>query len=238
MIQKYRILSWDSEFFGFIVARILPDKLDLKELKSILTDLKNRKASLAYWASNSKDGDLQKVAKTLGGFLTGEKIIYVANLKKISPSSLPLAIKIEEYEDKKPNKDLINLITRGGVYSRFYVDPKISRKQYEDLHKLWIVNSVKDNNIFITKDRNQIIGFVSLNEKDKRGNIDFIVVDESFRGKGVGTALLYQAHKWFISNGYNDVQAVTQKENVIASRMYAKCGYHIEKIERIYHFWL
>lgn len=235
---KYSILKWDSNFFGFTVAKIITDKLNFKDLKKILTDLKKRNVSLAYFASDSANKDLQKAAKSLGGFLTGQKITYILDLKSIPAKSSVSAVPVEEYDKVKPNNDLIRLILQGGVYSRFHVDPKISDKQYRDLFTLWISNSTKNNTIFVIKRNDRIVAFVSLNEKDKRGNFDFITVDKSFRGRGFGNALLYNAHKWFVSKGYDIAQAVTQRENVVACNVYEKHGYHIEKIENFYHFWM
>lgn len=238
MIQKYHILSWDSDFFGFPVAKIIPKKLNFKGLETILRALKKSNVSLVYWASDSADKKSQEAAKSLGGFLTGEKITYTLNLKTLPSISPSLTVRIEKYNEKKPNNDLLDLIVKGGVYSRFYVDPKISKKQYEELHKLWITNSVKDNDIFVIKEEEKIICFISLNEKNNRGNVDFIVIDPAYRRKGLGTALMNHAHNWFASNNYKLVQAETQKENVNACNMYEKLGYKKEKTEKNYHFWL
>jgi len=240
MISEYNILEWDSNFFGFNVAKIAPKKLDFAELRKILRNLKKRNVSLVYWGSDNTDKESQEAAKSLNGVPTGQKKTYILDLKVLNTTifSLPPDVQLEKYCKKEPNSDLINLIIQGGTYSRFYIDPKINKKQYEDLHKLWIANSVEKNNIFVINASNKIIGFVSLNEKDKRGNIDFIVVDETYRGKGLGTALMNHAHNWFVSKDYEIVQADTQQENINACNMYEKLGYHIEKIENFYHFWL
>ena len=41
---------------------------------------------------------------------------------------------------------------------------------------------------------------------------------EKHRGKGLATKLMNHAHIWFASNGYNLVQADTQKENLTPVR--------------------
>jgi len=237
-MSKFILLEWDTDVFGFAVAKIMPDRLSVGEMEIIFNDLKKRNVSLAYWASESRDKDSHSAAKSMGGFLTGQRITYVVDLRSMSTTFFSPAIQTKEYYEDKPNTDLTNLIFEGGVYSRFYTDPKITRKQYEDIHKLWIDNSVKNNTVFVIEENGRILGFVSLNTKNKRGNIDFIVVGRTFRGKGYGNALICAAHKWFISKGYDIVQAVTQKENAIACKMYERFGYHIEKIENFYHFWL
>jgi len=236
-MPEYAILGWDSEVFGFAVAKILPPKLNFLELEKFLDNLKKENVSLVYWVSDSKDADSQKAAMRLGGFLTGQKITYTLNLQSLPEGHLD-TVQLKEYDKDEPNSDLINLVLEGSTKSRFYIDPKISRQQYETLHKLWIKNSVKNNTLFIIEKDDRIIGFVSLNEKNGRGNIDFIVVDKLFAGKGYGRILMCNAHNWFISKGYATVQAVTQKENVIACKMYEKLGYKAENVESVYHFWL
>ena len=238
MTPEYNFLKWDSDFFGFKVAKILPKKINSTKLEKILCELKKRNVSLVYWSCDNFDKETQEAAQSLDGFLTGQKITYLLNLEQLSNTSTSTDIRIKIYNRKDPNSDLINLIIKGGKSSRFYIDPKISKKQYEDLQKLWITNSVKNNTIFVVKEKNQIISFVSLNEKNNRGNIDYIIVEEKHQGKGLGTSLMNHAHKWFISNGYKTVQADTQQENTKACNMYEKIGYNIEKIEKFYHFWL
>jgi ribosomal protein S18 acetylase RimI-like enzyme len=236
MKQKYEFLEWDSNFFDFKVAKIIDEKLNAVELEKILKELKKVNTKLVYWASNSDYEIPSEIAETFDVFLTGQRIVFIKNIHSadITKKSLPIT-KIKKYKKTKPDNDLIDLVINGSKYSRFYVDPKISQKQYEDLHKLWITNSVKNNTIFYCIEKDKIIAFISLNQKNKRGNIDFIVVNNAYRGKGLAKALLYQAHEWFSTNGFKTVQAVTQKENIAACKMYEKLGYTIEKTENFYH---
>jgi ribosomal protein S18 acetylase RimI-like enzyme len=240
-MKRYEILEWDSDFFGFSVARIVPDELDYNNLKEVLAEMKKEKVSLAYWASCRTDEYSRKMAEDLGGFLTEKKITYLIILESLNKKSLRFADMVEIYKDDKPNSDLEKLIIEGGVYSRFYVDPKISREKYEALHKLWIANSTNKSiakAVLIIRKHSRIVGFVSLGEKTGRGNIVYIAVDANIRGKGLGGALMNSAHSWFISNGYKYAQAETQEANIIACRMYEKFGYNIDKVQNFYHFWL
>jgi len=239
MKQNYELLNWDSNLFEFKVAKIIDNKLNVGELEKTLKELKKVKIRLVYWATDNKDKNLSRSLKIFNAFLTGQRIIYVKKIASPEISSKTQAsFKIGGYNKKRPENELIDLIIDGAKYSRFYVDPKITKKQYEDLHKIWITNSVKENKIFVIKENKKIIGFVSLNQKNNRGNIDFIVVNKRYRGKGLATALLNKAHDWFLINNYNQVQAVTQKENIASCKMYEKLGYKLEKTEEFYHFWI
>ena len=238
MNPEYNILDWDSYFFGFSVAKILSKELDINALVKILHELKEKKVKLVYWSSENTNKISKESIKSIGGLLTGKKVTLVKDLTTNSDISEKISRKIVKYSSIKPNTDLLKLIVQGGIYSRFYNDPKISKKQYEELHKLWMTNSVKNNTIFIIERNQNIIGFVSLNEKNNRGNIDFIVVDKKYRGKGLATDLMLHAHDWLLKKGYKKVQADTQENNISAINMYKKLGYELEKIQKVYHIWL
>ena len=45
-------LDWDSGFFGFKVARILPEELNHEQLQIILAGLTDNEVKLAYWSTN------------------------------------------------------------------------------------------------------------------------------------------------------------------------------------------
>jgi len=237
-MNGYDILKWDTDFFGFPVAKINMQNVDANELSNIIDDLKEKNVSLAYWSTNSNDVLSNKAAVSLNGFLTGEKVTYFLDLEYYKKKPVEEKTSVIEFKEEQPDKNLQNLIVEGGIFSRFYVDPKISNKQYEDLHRFWIANSVKNNTIFVIREDEKIIAFVSLNEKNNRGNIDFIVVDKHHRGKGFATKLMDHAHMWFASKNYKAVQADTQIENKNACNMYKKFGYKKEKTEKNYHFWL
>ena len=237
-MSGFEILKWDSDFFGFPVAKITAKDVNTVELKSLLKELKTLNVSLAYLAVDTRDVLSIEAAESLNGFFTGQKVTYVLNLECSKESTLSKSKEIKRFSEKKPDKDLFNLIVDGGTFSRFYADPKIKNKQYEELHKLWITNSAKNNTIFVIENNGKIIAFVSLNEKNNRGNIDFIVVDKKHRGKGLATKLMRHAHIWFGLNGYKTVQADTQIKNVNACKMYEKLGYKKEKAEKNYHFWI
>ncbi len=242
MRNTYQILRWDPDFFGFIVARIIPHRLTAGELEYTLALLKKQNVSLVYWASDPLDKESQRSAKLLGGFLADKKITYGIVLRNVSNACLQeVNANIEEYLEPLPNSALEALALKSGVFSRFNIDPRFSKEQYESLYKLWILNSVNKkiaDTVFVAKERDKIVGMVTVSKKNYRGHIGIIVVDENMRGKNLGVDLVSVAQKWFILQGCKIVQVVTQGDNVAGCRLYEKCGFHIEKTEHFYHFWL
>ncbi len=238
--EQFQLLKFDTKIFGFKVAKILPDKLPLAKLRDILTELKNQKVRLVFWQSKSSDQKSQKAAKKLGGFLSSEQVTYLLNLKKLA--SLPkTAAKIEIYRAKTPSASMKQLAVSIGALSRFGTDPKIPKKIFHRLYHAWIKNSVTGaaaDRVLVVRDKNKIIGMVTLSSKNGRGDIRLIAVDSKCRGKKLGTKLAYAALKYFIKKGYAKAQVVTQKANLPACHLYKKCGFRLEKIDNFYHFWL
>ncbi len=83
----------------------------------------------------------------------------------------------------------------------------------------------------------EIDGFVTLGQKNNRGDIGIIAVDGKQRGKGIGKSLMLSAEQWFANHGYTDMQVITQGGNEAACRLYESCGFTIEKTEYVYHIW-
>ena len=242
MRNIYQILRWDTNFFGFIVARIIPNRLTAGELKHTLFLLEKKNVSLVYWASDPLDEESQRSAKLFGGFFADKKITYEIDLRNVFNACLQeVNANIEEYLEPLPNFELEALALKCGVFSRFNLDPNFSKEQYESLYKLWILNSVNKkiaDTVFVTKKRDKIVGMVTAGRKNYCGYIGIIAVDENMRGEKVGLNLVGMAHKWFILKGCKTAQVVTQGDNIVGCRLYEKCGYHIKKIEHFYHFWL
>jgi dTDP-4-amino-4,6-dideoxy-D-galactose acyltransferase len=238
----YEMLEWDTDFFGFAVAKIIPHRLTAGELESILALLKKQNVCLAYWACDPSDRESQQSANSFGGFLADKKIIYGMNLRNAPEACFrKVETSIEEYLESLPNAALEALALESGVFSRFNVDPKIPKEQFESLYKLWILNSVNKkiaDAVFVARDRGKIFGMATVSTKNDCGHIGIIAVDKSMRRRHVGVDLVHTAQNWFVLQNSKTAQVVAQKDNVAACNLYEKCGFHIEKTEHFYHFWL
>jgi dTDP-4-amino-4,6-dideoxy-D-galactose acyltransferase len=237
---EYRILDWDSDFFGFSVARILPDQLDQSSLLEILDALKKAKVTLAYWAVDGKAPSSVEAGESAGGFLADIKVTYRLDLK--SPSSLvpPLEIPVERYLEKVPSQDLLDLAFLSGQYSRFHRDPRIPKEKFLQLYRLWIEKSVQGelaDSVLVFRDGPKIGGMVTLGREGDLGKIGLMAVSPPYQGKGIGLALLAAGRDWFRAQGLSLAHVVAQEANERACRFYEKAGYAQVHQEPIFHFW-
>jgi dTDP-4-amino-4,6-dideoxy-D-galactose acyltransferase len=239
--NRFRILEWDSRFFGMSVAAILPEILGHEDLAEVMALLEENGVRLAYWASDPGDGKSQRAAIDCRGTLVDRKITYVTSAGE---SPLPAggpAWPVETYNESFTNSDLENLAVQAGRYSRFRVDPRIPEEKFVEMYKTWIRKSVDRqiaDAVLVVRHMDRIVGMVTVGEKNGRGDIGLIAVDDGMRGKQVGAALVFAAQAWAFGRGWDSAQVVTQGENVAACRLYERCGYRIEQIRNVFHFWI
>ncbi len=127
-----------------------------------------------------------------------------------------------------------------GKYSRFKKDKKFSIKQFENLYKKWIDNSIDfgfADDILVYVEENKIIGFISYKIKNNEATIGLVAILPNHQGKGIGKKLLQVVENELIKNNIIILKIPTQKENLEACSFYEKRGYKIKQSIIIKHFW-
>ncbi|MES2141401.1 MAG: GNAT family N-acetyltransferase [Pseudomonadota bacterium] len=238
-MNNTQLLNWDSDILGISVAKILPSPLTTEKLALLLQELKSQRVKLVYWLVASEDIVSQKAAQHCAGFLADKKITYCVDLRTLSP--LPSARGVEIYTSDTANSELKTIATEIGRLSRFGNDPHLTVEQVNRLYKAWINNACKKTVakiVLVTKNQHNIVGVVTIDEKQGRGDLSLLGVDPQHQSKGIGKRLVHAAQAWCLANDYPISQVVTQQGNIKACRLYESCSYQQEKTEYFYHFWL
>jgi hypothetical protein len=236
-VNNFKLLKWDSEVFQFPVARITEPNLNVQSLKSSLKKLKDQNVRLVYWAPKSLDNKSCHSAEKLGGLFVGINRTYCCEISLMVKLKNKTQIQLNPVNNSYRN-NLIELILRRAISTRFFKDERIRETYYGSIITQWIDDSINNNVGFIYTKSDSLIGYISLNEKNSLGNIDYIIVDDKLATPGLGSQLLEYGHSWFIDNKYSSVIAITQKENISACKMYEKFGYRVINEESYYHFWI
>ncbi|MBJ2174576.1 GNAT family N-acetyltransferase [Aureibaculum sp. A20] len=235
-MNEYEHLSWDSDFFGFKIAKIKIDR-DFNQLQDLLNKLKHRESyKLVYVFTKDEILNLDFIDK-YNGKLVDRKVTYSKYVNENNLISLDF---INKYQSGKVDSILIDLAIQSGEFSRFKIDDKIETDKFEELYQLWVRNSIDKKiakEVFVYSE-NEILGFITVGVKNEKANIGLIAVDHNARGKGIGKKLMVRAERWAVNTDYNEIQVVTQGNNKSACNFYENCGYSIVKTEFIYHFWL
>ncbi|EKD26076.1 MAG: hypothetical protein ACD_79C01379G0004 [uncultured bacterium] len=238
----YKILDWDTDFFGFKVAQITTSRQSPDELQINLNTLKSLGVKLVYFFSeNILDKEYKFLLSDFNGNLVDRKVTFFIDLIKINSKNIPKSKEVNSYNKNMSMEDLENLAVESGRYSRFAIDPKISENKYLELYKIWIRKSVKKeiaNELFVINKENKIYGMITLIVEKNEGKIGLLSVDSNSRNIGDGRKLINAVHLWLLNNECKSCYVVTQMDNVVACNFYKNCGYSVHKLEYCYHFWL
>jgi ribosomal protein S18 acetylase RimI-like enzyme len=231
------ILDWDSNFFGKKIGRAYGTINDERELQCMTELLKKQDLDLAYYSSDSPLADNLLSSESYVVKLVDIKTTYAKQIDK----NLAVDVSVVSYRPGYPEPELIALAIESGAYSRFKVDEKIGAEKFVELYKTWIINSVNKKiakEVLVYKLNETIGGLVTLGEKNLRADIGIIAVDVSCRGRGIGASLMRSAESWFAAHSdFEVIQVVTQGANTAACSLYEHCGYKVDRVEYVYHFW-
>ena len=243
-MHDYSILKWDSDFFGFPVARIENPYLRGLELNNILSVLKKRKIKLVYWPAYSNNLISQDTIVRNGGIFVDKKITFYANIDSIKqPEERLVGFQIESHDPSIPFENLKSLAKQCGQYSRFAVDPKIPKKKFTELYEMWIHNSVTRqmaDEVFVIRNGAEVIALISLkgDKNSMSGKICLLVVDQDFRRKNIGKHMVHTGLQWCKNKAFRQIKVNTQCMNATACNLYLRCGLNAEKSVNFYHFWI
>lgn len=236
----YKLLEWDSSFFGFPVALILKEILTANELHSAISLLKKQGVKCVYWPASFENPEVISLAEKHQGKLVDIKVIYARSLEGFS-FNYAEKLYIRPYESSVPDEELIKLAVSSGLYSRFKTDDRFGKENFEKLYTRWITDSVNKKiakEVFVSRFQGDLTGLITVAEKNGSGSIGLVAINEKYRGLGIGNMLMEYALLWFKKNQYNKVEVATQESNKAASALYEKFGFKPEKKFRYFHFWL
>jgi dTDP-4-amino-4,6-dideoxy-D-galactose acyltransferase len=231
-------LDWDSEFLGYPVARLATASLTSTELITAIDAAKHAGIKLLYCITDPNSSDLAIVLQQQGAWLADQKTTFVLSMSMLCIEDLPSAI----YPATIWTPQLESLAWQSGEYSRFRLDPQFDTTVFRHLYSQWLHNSlsgkIASQVLVWHNEEGYELGLLTLGEKNQRADIGLLAVDETARGHSIGQCLMSAAKNWAISKGYDELQVVTQGQNLLACAFYTKCGFERTHTEHIYHLWL
>lgn len=148
---------------------------------------------------------------------------------------MELKIETPQIKDWKKVNELANQVQEIHVCWRpdlfLSVDNVISQEDFEKM--------VENKEIVVAKLKDEIVGYIMFNIREliritmryrKQLSIEAICVDEKYRGKGIGTALLYYAKKIGKENNCTDIYLTVNEENESAIKLYERFGLKVKNI--------
>jgi len=140
----------------------------------------------------------------------------------------------------KDEAAILDIAESAFVYSRFHLDPFVSKELADKIKREWIANYVRGQRgerLLMAEVDGKPAGFLALfvtGEKEKIGVIDLIAVAKNMQGRGVGMRLV-QYHINDAVQKYARLMVGTQIANIPSMRLYQTCGYEISNSTYVLH---
>jgi undecaprenyl-phosphate 4-deoxy-4-formamido-L-arabinose transferase len=229
-----RILDWDSEFWGFPIARVLPERVDAATAEQVERWCEGHGVVCAYLLAGAGDAETAAAAEGVGFTPVDTRVTLERPGGPPAAESRPvdgLEIRPAEARDEAA---LVGLARQAHTDTRFFFDPHFSSTRAAELYAAWVRRGLAEDpfRVFLAERDGSPVGYVLV--KTDPLEIDLIAVEQAARGDGIGSALVAEAIG-VSPNG--TVRVVTQARNVAALRLYESFGFRVVKTEAWYHRW-
>jgi dTDP-4-amino-4,6-dideoxy-D-galactose acyltransferase len=225
-IAALSLRKWDTDFFNkkmgqvhfFNMAPIENLEPLLKEVESYAS--KNNYQHLMIRANGPLPENISAFLKKHKFNLIDQGSIF----EKKTCSTLvetPLIIHPLETSDLSLVQELAKRAFR---LSYFYRDSFFSESEANRLHGQWVANlfANESSRIWVAKEGDTFLGFVSGTITAKTGKIPLIAVEKEAGRKKIGSHLLDTIMNWFYEMGCETVEVKTQSGNLAAVNLYLK----------------
>lgn len=232
-------LPWDSELFGFAIARVNATRLDAATLGAALDACRAQAIRCAYLLLDADDARGSALAQAAGFVLRDTRLELDRPLtsRDAQPGGDEAAVGPAR-PDQRPALEA--LAREAFPLSRFFADPGFPRERCGDLYAAFLrrgLDGAPERKTLATAGAS---GFVVCQLDGERGSgtIELIAVADDARGHGAGRALVEGALATFAAAGLSTAEVATQAANVASQRLYAHAGFRTRRARLWLHRWL
>jgi ribosomal protein S18 acetylase RimI-like enzyme len=234
--------SWLAEMFGYDVFAInITDPTDVHEyaMQGHLPSHNTNTPEAFYFTKVPTTkveilGNLQR----LDFRVVDTSITFAREPEQYAPQSGVEIVPVHpEHVD-----NILDIAETSFIYSRFHLDPLISKALANKIKREWIANYAsgkRGESLFAALCDGTPMGFLAViasttaYEKPCKA-IDLIGVGRQFQRRGIGRALV----RFFVGRYLNEVDHLrvgTQVANIPSSRLYESCGFQLEESNYVLH---
>ncbi len=234
-------LEWDSEFFGYRIARVVGSRISSQQARRIDAWCADNRIECLYFLAVSTDVETARAATNFDYALVDVRLIFAIKTNM----NTQLAAILEGIRIRTPQDDDVPVLRRiaraSCTVSRFFFDNRFESDAAERLYETWITKSCKGyaEHVLIAELAETPVGYITchVDSAERKGRIGLVGMDEMAQGRGIGTSLTLAALGWFRSQGVESVEVITQGRNISAQRLYQRCGFRTQSLELWFHKW-
>ena len=239
-MEDLKYLEWDSNFFGFPIARLDGGRLTKEMAADVDLWCKTKGIRCLYFMTDFLDPSTVEIAQQFG--------YKVVNIR------IELRLRIQDYRFTPQNKSVVEIrqgeisdlefllpiVDESFPYSRFIIDRNFDANRSKELYRIWLRNTflkVPNDPIYVSLIDGRLVGFFTGSITGDTGIGELMAVSSLARGKGIGSVLLNAIINHFESRGVKEVIFPTHSQNIAAQRIYAEAGFKTASVSLWFHKW-
>lgn len=239
ILEMVKMLSWDSNFFGFNVGYISSNYLTENIYQNVEKFLINNKTKVAYFLCDCHDRETVKIAQNNGFDFVDIRLSFLK--KNISFSKVELS----EMKFQKANENDLNkfdyIVDDMYRESRYFFDGNFDPKKLNDFYKGWLNKAILglfDDECYYISIKGEIGSFCTIRYiSDKIATIGLVGVNKSYLGQKLGELTLKLTQNQLIKKGIKTINVVTQGRNFHAINLYQNNNFLLDETQVWYHKW-
>jgi dTDP-4-amino-4,6-dideoxy-D-galactose acyltransferase len=233
-----RLLEWDTEFFGFPVARADAPELDRDSAAEIDRWCIAQGVRCLYLMLDPQDEESAAAADAGGYRLVDVRLTLRHGLASVPAPDPDVPIREAGLRDLGA---LTALAARSHRDSRFYHDDGFPRERCDTLYATWIEQAVRDSDrwVGVREVEGRAVGYQAVRPPGDSGiaAMEILAVDKSHRREGIGRNLLSAGLRWGRSAGASAVETATQERNRVSLQTHLALGFVCTRREAWHHKW-
>jgi dTDP-4-amino-4,6-dideoxy-D-galactose acyltransferase len=233
-------LPWDSNFWGFEIARLNRSRLSPDDARSSIQWCESNNVRCLYFAADGTNADTLSVAAREGFAYVDTRVDLQVSVsaRETGESGANLCFRTARADDLPV---LCSIARRAHIDTRFFKDSNFPKDQAAELYAKWLERDLAEHAVLIACAPNSpspALGYISCQSADQDfGRIGLVGVAEAARNRGVGRALLAVGLQHFRDAGKPIVHVATQATNVPAMRLYESAGFKTQDVRIWFHRW-
>lgn len=235
--QPCEILPWDTDFFGFRIARARGDKLDPKISAAIDGWCIENQIRCLYLCVRADDALTMRCAESGSYRLVDVRIALSTKVATAIELNRPLVRAAEERDLAALKK----IASSCHSETRFWYDDNFDPQMVRKLYETWISRSCQGyaDRVFVVDFQGQIGGYITCHGKPGavEAQIGLLAVAEGFRGRGVAIDLVQTTLNRCAQQKIEVLSVTTQGRNIAAQCLYQRCGFILRSVNLFYHKW-
>jgi GNAT superfamily N-acetyltransferase len=233
------LLEWDSEHFGFPIARVNGDRLSAGSAEAIDEWCTDRGIRCLYFLADANEPETARIASQHAFRVVDVRVTAQRSLDDVDDLPLGGPEEMVIREGTEEHLEAARRIAARSHYgSRFYFDGRFPRQRCDALYETWVERGLRDpdRTVLIPRLGGDLAGYMVLAPVEPGGvaDIELTAIEEQHRGKGIGRALHVAAFRNLAARGARTQSCAMSIRNI---RMHEQLNFLTARVEVWHHKW-